>query len=171
MAPRRMVPSDRAMTALRPPIRPTSDVMAPTIPLPTAGASSNWVTRTECRPAGEPDLEVVRLRPAPGTGAAPGLLPQREVLDGHGPVRRLAHVVDRERGDGAGRHRLHFDPGAVHGLDLGLDLDVVVTDGEVHADGSDQDGVAQGDQLRRAPRGLDPGDPGRRQHIPLGDGV
>ena len=36
MAPRRMVPSDRAMTALRPPIRPTTEVTAPTIPLPTS---------------------------------------------------------------------------------------------------------------------------------------
>ena len=57
MAPRRMVPRERAMTALRPPIRPTSDVTAPTIPLPTAGASSTRVTGTECRPgcrAGRP---------------------------------------------------------------------------------------------------------------------
>src|ERR1700728_3603269 len=103
MAPRRMVPSDRAMTALRPPIRPTSDVMAPTIPLPTTGASSTWVTTTECRPGGVPavrrrtraagtrdrgrgerELAVVRLGPAPGPGAAAGLLPQRHVLHGHG---------------------------------------------------------------------------------------
>ena len=40
------------------------------------------------------------------------------------PVDRLAHVVDRERGDRAGGERLHLDAGAVDGLDLGLDLDV-----------------------------------------------
>ena len=43
-------------------------------------------------------------------------------------VGRLAHVVDGQRGDRAGGERLHLDAGAVDGLDLGLDLDVVVLD-------------------------------------------
>ena len=62
IAPRRMVPSERAMTALRPPIRPTCEVTAPTIPLPTTGATSTWVTGTECRPAGVPARGRVQPR-------------------------------------------------------------------------------------------------------------
>src|ERR1700761_6748296 len=102
MAPRRRGPSDRAMTTLRPPIRPTSDVTAPTIPLPTSGGASTRVTVTECRRgAGWADRGA---RPGPGAaaGAAAGssegvlagaspwprasarLLPERQVLHGHG---------------------------------------------------------------------------------------
>ena len=36
MAPRRMEARDRQMTTLRPPIRPTTEVTAPTVPLPTS---------------------------------------------------------------------------------------------------------------------------------------
>src|SRR3984957_5173776 len=36
MAPRRMEARDRQITTLRPPIRPTTEVTAPTVPLPTS---------------------------------------------------------------------------------------------------------------------------------------
>ena len=93
------------------------------------------------------------------------------MLDRHRAVSGLAHVVDREGGDRTGGHGLHLDAGAVDGLDLGLDLDEVVADGEVDPDGADEHRVAHGDQLGGALRGLDPGDPGRRQHVALGDRV
>src|SRR6266508_5840556 len=64
--------------------------------------------------------------------AAAGLLPQRELADGHRAVDGFAHVVDRQRGDRARGQRLHLDTRAVDGVDLRLDLDVAVLDPEVH---------------------------------------
>ncbi len=49
MAPRRMEPSARQMTTLRPSIRPTTEVTAPTMPLPTS-TSDIVVIPFECRP-------------------------------------------------------------------------------------------------------------------------
>src|SRR5690606_29858714 len=84
------------------------------------------------REALEPELAVERVGPvgalgrrrragqrlgAP-VGAAPtaGLLPQGDLADRHAPVDRLAHVVDGQAGDRAGRHGLHLDAGAVDGV-------------------------------------------------------
>ena len=58
MAPRRIDPSARQMTTFRPPIRPTTDVTAPTMPLPTS-TSDVVVIPAECRPFSS------RWRPAP----------------------------------------------------------------------------------------------------------
>ena len=57
-APRRMEPSDRQMTTLRPPMRPTTELTAPTIPLPTSAASGEpivVVTAAECTTPSRPD--------------------------------------------------------------------------------------------------------------------
>ena len=70
---------------------------------------------------------VIRVRPTPG----PDRPPTSPTEQGARPSwcgRRLAHVVDGEGGDGARRHGLHLDSGPVDRLDLGLDLDVVVSD-------------------------------------------
>ena len=76
-------------------------------------------------------------------GAAAVLLPELQLADRHRPVDRLAHVVDGERRDRACGHRLHLDPGPVDGVDLGLDLDVVVLDPEVDIHRADEQRVAQ----------------------------
>src|ERR1019366_4410356 len=105
MAPRRMEAKDRQMTTLRPPIRPTTEVTAPTVPLPTSvdsatGAltvpeSTDTVARGlieatkrdgERREATKKKLRRC-LGTAPRARTAPRLLPQRHVLDGHGAVR------------------------------------------------------------------------------------
>src|SRR5947208_4608704 len=48
---------------------------------------------------------------------ASGLLQEADVGEHHPPVHGLAHVVDRERGDGHRREGLHLDPGLSGGLD------------------------------------------------------
>src|SRR5262245_32148110 len=87
---------------------------------------------------------------ARGPRTASGLLPHRQLGDDHLAVRGLAHVVDRQRGHGAGVQGLHLDAGAVDRVDLCLDRDVVVTDLEVDVDRADQERMAQGDHVGRA---------------------
>src|SRR5690606_21158100 len=91
-------------------------------------------------PRGPPGSAVVAVevaqiaqvgRPPVGAAAAAGLLPQGDVADGHGPVGRLAHVVDGEARHRHRGERLHLHARAVDGVDLGLHLDVGVLDPEV----------------------------------------
>jgi len=62
----------------------------------------------------------------------------------HPAIRGLAHVVDGERGDRRGGERLHLDAGAVHRVDLGLDLDVGLLEAEVDEDAPHQGGWQRG---------------------------
>ena len=77
----------------------------------------------------------------PDARTAAGLLPQHELTDAHRAVGRLAHVIDSEGSDGARGHRLHLHAGPIHRFDLGLHLDEVVADGEIHMDRTDQEGM------------------------------
>src|SRR5215207_8276792 len=108
-------------------------------------------------------------RAAVGAAAPSCLFPQGDVADDHAAVDRLAHVVDGEARDRAGGHRLHLDAGAVDGLDLRLDLDVVVFDAEVDEHRAYQQWVAQGDQIGRALGGLDARHARDGEHVALGD--
>src|ERR687897_402118 len=108
-------------------------------------------------------------RAAIGAAAPSRLLPQGDVADDHAAVDRLAHVVDGEARDRAGGHRLHLDTGAVDGLDLRLDLDVVVFDAEVDEHRADQQRVAQGDQIGRALGRLDARHTRDGEHVAFGD--
>src|SRR5699024_3022512 len=64
------------------------------------------------------------------TVAATRFLPECDVTDRHRPIGRLTHVIDRECRNGTRRERLHFDAGAVDGVDMGFDFDELVIDME-----------------------------------------
>src|SRR4051794_27973890 len=79
-----------------------------------------------------------RLAPAPGAAAAARLFQEHDLGDLDAALEPLDHVVDGQRGDGDGGHRLHLDarasgdarlrgerdrPGG--GIDLRVDVDVV----------------------------------------------
>src|SRR5450759_4816542 len=61
--------------------------------------------------------------PAPTSALAAGLLEEGDFADLDAFVRRLAHVIKRERRGGCGDERLHLVPGLAGSLDLGRDLD------------------------------------------------
>ena len=66
--------------------------------------------------------------------------------------------------------RLHLDAGPVGGARRDRDVDAVVVDRQVDDDAVQADRVAQRDQVRRALRALDRGDPGDGQRVALGHG-
>ena len=88
-APRRMEASDRQMTTLRPPMRPTTEETAPTIPLPTSAASAVGVvvvTVAECTTRSRSDDRSPSMDPtapvpvpAPTPAPAPAPVPAAEV--------------------------------------------------------------------------------------------
>ena len=63
--------------------------------------------------------------------------------------------------------RLHLDAGAIDGVDVGLHLDVRVLETEVHQHRSDQERVAQREQVRGLLGRLDPRDPGDGEDVAL----
>ena len=69
-----------------------------------------------------------------------------------------------------GREGLHLDARAIEGVDLGLDLDVVVPEFEVDEDGAHHDRVAQRQEVAGPFGRLNAGDPGHGEHITLRHG-
>src|SRR5262245_19623087 len=74
-----------------------------TCSVPRAGESRGWrppAVEGPSRADSEPeDVVVLAPGPPPDARAPAGLLPQGQLADRHAPVDRLAHVVDRQRGD------------------------------------------------------------------------
>src|SRR6266545_5144271 len=75
--------------------------------------------------------------PAPASALAARLLEESDFADLDSLVRRLAHVVERERRGGGGDEGLHLVSGLTGSLDLGRDLDRghIGTGHEAHGDG------------------------------------
>src|SRR4051794_18602503 len=112
-------------------------------------------------------INVVRAAVCPRPSTR--LLPKPQLTDDHAAVGRLAHVIDRERSDGARVKRFHLHARAVNRVDVGLDGDLVVEDLEVDVDGADEQRMAQRDHVRRALGRLDAGDAGDGEHVTLFD--
>jgi hypothetical protein len=94
---------------------------------------------------------------------------EREVRDRHAAIDGLQHVVHRQRGDRGRGQRLHLGARAVQCRDTRLDREHAGASSrfEVHLAAREHDRMAQRDELGRALGGLDPGNPGDREHIPL----
>src|SRR6266404_2835886 len=76
-----------------------------------------------------------------------GLRFQPDVGYHHRFVYRLAHIVDRERGDGGCGERFHLDPSLAVGTGCGNDCDPVSAQIELHVCVIERKGMAQRDQL------------------------
>src|SRR5262245_49993074 len=106
--------------------------------------------------------EEIKSIVAPESAAAPAaFLFQPDALDGHGPVHRLAHVVDRKGGHAHGGQGLHLDAGPAEDASRGLDTQQsVLGEGEVHGDGVEGQGMAERDQLASPLGGHNASEPG-----------
>ena len=97
---------------------------------------------------------------------------QVDIGDAHGFVGGFAHVVNRQRRHGDGGQGFHFDSGPCRHLAGRGDIDGAVTVTgfqEFNGNGAKGQGMAEGDQVRRAFGGHDPGKAGDREHVALGD--
>src|SRR5271169_3320104 len=95
--------------------------------------------------------------PAPPSALAARLLEEGDLADLDALVRRLAHVVERERRGGGGDERFHLVPGLAGSLDLGRDLDLgpPATGREAHGHGVERERVTERNPLGRALGRLD----------------
>src|ERR1019366_7553999 len=90
--------------------------------------------------------------PAPPSALAARLLEEGDFADLDSFVRRLAHVVERERRGGGGDERLHLVTGLAGSFDLGRDLDGgrLTAGDETHGDGVERERMTERDPLGRA---------------------
>src|SRR5271169_3205018 len=96
--------------------------------------------------------------PAPPSALAARLLEEGDLADLDALVRRLAHVVKRERRGGDGDERLHLVPGLAGSPDLRRDFDHgrLGAGHETHGDGVERERMTERDPLGRALGRLDP---------------
>src|SRR5258708_18530772 len=96
---------------------------------------------------------------------------EADVGDAHPAVDRLAHVVDREVGDGDGGQGLHLDAGAARELAGGSDIDGVAlrVAAQLDADRAEREGMAERNEIGRALRSHDAGEPRHGEHVALLD--
>src|SRR4051812_10858441 len=98
-----------------------------------------------------------------------GLVEQLDALDDDARLDALDHVVDRERADTAGDHRLHLDPRTRARARLGDQRDRarLGIDGDRRLHVRERQRVRERDQLVRALGGLDGGQPGHGGDVAL----
>ena len=100
---------------------------------------------------------------------AAGLFGQHDLLDPHGAVDGLEHVVDGEAGDGYGGQRLHLDAGFAQNLGRRGDAQAGqgLVRGDVDLDLGEVERVAERDQFVRALGREDSGDAGGGEDVAL----
>ena len=94
---------------------------------------------------------------------------QVNALDARAALHRLDHVVDREACHGDGCQRLHLDPGRAGDLDRGANYAARQpgVGRDLDRDFRQCQRVTQRDQVRRALRGHDAGNPRGAEHVAL----
>ena len=112
------------------------------------------------------DVRRPAVAPVPGL---PPVLPstRTSVMTARGST-ALTMSTSVEAGDGDAGQRLHLDAGAVGGAHGGGDRDGVVVDPRSTVDAVDGDRVAQRDEVGRALRAQDAGDPRDGERVALG---
>src|SRR5262249_29616450 len=100
---------------------------------------------------------------------AAALFFQADLLDGHGLVDRLAHVVDSQGGYADGRDGFHLNSGGSKDFDSGRDAqEPVAVEGKIDGHRRDGEEVTEGDEFAGALGRHDAGKAGDFEDIALG---